>query len=344
MTWGDYASDDLEPSLEWSKTVLVYGPFSGRTFADVANAAEWGCSAYPTPSYPLKEKAEKAWCRQQIQIESQYEQRQSFLEFLRHVEKEQSSAINDFVTGMHHEEDSAQLQFMEEHEDFHASLICEQHAASLKTTPESPVQHLQRVVVSELAPAVHLLTEMMFKQDSCVSPMSNTLNVISGMCATIGVSLVQIFKWKMGLNAIKYPAVETNHIVASVRSIPKYTEISHATKYKEDNANPLFLQATSGKLLTQAYILQEVVDREQQLHSMLHDFAKERGWLDQYSVSGLALSLWAEFGEVCSALEYCKSGGVEFTLKTAVAKELADLTIYMFHFARLKGISLSKRC
>ena len=215
-------------------------------------------------------------CRQQIQIQGLQIQRHSFVEYLQHVKNEQSNAIKDFVTGVHHEEDLAQLQFMEEHDEYHASLMYDNLQLRLRPSQIALFKCCNDLLF-QTSLQLSIITKRMLKGGSCVSQMLNTLNVISGLCATIGMSLVQIFKWKMRLNAIKYPAGVTTESVESSRSIPKYTELAHITNYKGDDANHVSLPAIYDKPLTQAYIRQELVEKEKHLHSMLYSFAEQRG-------------------------------------------------------------------
>lgn len=208
---------------------------------------------------------------------------------------------------------------------------------------------LKNRVLLDLEPALHALIRSLLKEAPDATTWRKSIQVIACICFGIGVSPVRIVLAKIRLNSEKYP-VETGAQVESHRTVPKYTELIHLTSYKGDHMalecpelSDIKVSGSEvlGERTGSGTAMEELTTNEGYLHEEIFKFSNERGWLAQYNNTGLSISLFAEFGEVCSVLEYCKPGKVGQRVKNGAARELADVIIYLFHVARVNRFTLS---
>lgn len=70
-------------------------------------------------------------------------------------------------------------------------------------------------------------------------------------------------------------------------------------------------------------------------------FVSERGWTDQHTPGSLALALASEVGELCHLLRWHLDTTVSVPTER-LADELADIAIFLLHFAELLNLDLAE--
>ena len=204
-----------------------------------------------------------------------------------------------------------------------------------------PTEALKKKVIINLEEAIHSLTrELLSGSASLELSFNSAIKAAIEICVLLNLSLVDLFKTKMTANEVKYPTETIESDVKTDRYMPKHNELSHLTNYKGDNS----IDMTAGNWSKPESASQrvELLLAEETLHEILYRFSEHRNYLKHYNNKGLAMSLLAEFGEVCSALEYAKEGAVSNELANKVSREVADVTIYLFHVARINNIRMRK--
>lgn len=92
-------------------------------------------------------------------------------------------------------------------------------------------------------------------------------------------------------------------------------------------------------------LLEELLETEWKenlasVHTAVEEFARERGWLDKYSNKLLQISLGAEVGELGQELEWvAPDTEISLEKKSAIARELADVGIYLCHIIRVNSLT-----
>ena len=142
------------------------------------------------------------------------------------------------------------------------------------------------------------------------------------------LSALRAMEKKIGINDLKYPLEKPEGDVANDgREIPKHTMgdriglVSLQDLQEWSRANNVLRAEMSG-------------DSVKALEERIASFSASRGWT--YSKYGLALSLRAEYGELCGCLEYVdleKELHPEVVGK--ICMELADVFIYSIHCRNL---------
>ena len=176
-----------------------------------------------------------------------------------------------------------------------------------------------------------------------LSDASNLIYSIVEVFDAVGLHPVLCVRRKVWINGMKYPMDTVGWNDASGgtdgRTIPKH-------KFSVDdsrltNAESLDDCARSGGDPHDIGIAESAI---LELEGIVSSFSRERGWT--YSETGLALSLRAEYGEVCGALEYVDlESALHEKVVGKLAMELADLLIYCIHcriHCRMAGRQLSR--
>jgi hypothetical protein len=185
------------------------------------------------------------------------------------------------------------------------------------------------------------LVKQMASGGECSNIVSsaNACLVLAGeMCTLMEISLVGIMFRKIYINSLKYEKSGClDAMIADGRIIPKYTAIVK-TGSKFDDA---FIPPTMEKkfLVSNNGNQQEMEETGRMLHEVIERFSAERGWLGKYSNALLRVSLFSEVGEVCDELEWIDpSKDLTKEITSAAAREIADVSIYLFHIIRLNSM------
>ena len=144
--------------------------------------------------------------------------------------------------------------------------------------------------------------------------------------ALIGLSLVACIHTKIEINSLKYPMGDTKKIDDG-RLVAKHT----FSVDEKDLITPKDLAELELPGKTTSSIIIKAFPK---LEHLVSSFSSKRRW--KYCREGLALSLRAEYGEVCGALEYVDLETVlNHKVVSKLAMEMADLCIYLIHCCRL---------
>jgi NTP pyrophosphatase (non-canonical NTP hydrolase) len=191
---------------------------------------------------------------------------------------------------------------------------------------------IQNKVLEDLEEAIHNLIRSLRHEPSLLLRRWHTaINVVVDICSDLSLSVVDIFEKKMSTNKQNYPIHTTGTLqIGTDRIMVKHSEIQQGPR-----TYSLAPQNRSSKSAKH-----DLLANEEALHELLFEFSNNRNWIQYYDNRGLSLSLLSELGEVCAALEYCKNGPVSNNVKENLAEELADVTIYLFHVARVNKLKL----
>lgn len=104
-----------------------------------------------------------------------------------------------------------------------------------------------------------------------------------------------------------------------------------------------YLKTTDG--IDASTLADDLIEGVLSIENTVHDFAVQRGWLDLYTNEMLCRSLRAEAGELCGSIEWCRlednvGKNLRLELVNKVVSELADVTIYLFHTARVNELDM----
>lgn len=199
-----------------------------------------------------------------------------------------------------------------------------------------------------LTSACGRLVETMSGDSRPLDVLNSANNCVSwavSMCGVLELSLVAVMVRKVYVNALKYQTkVCLDKQIIDGRVIPKYTAYA-GTEQKYDKNMP-FMPAEMGSIffLPGNKVASELQRDETMVHELIADFARERNWLGSYTNGLLRLSLFSEIGEICNELEWLDPDKeLDQRKKDAVAMELADVTIYLFHIIRENSIEALER-
>lgn len=181
---------------------------------------------------------------------------------------------------------------------------------------------------------------------------ANLFEEITRICALLEVPLSLIVKAKMLKNRKQYPQEEAAVSSPSGRVMPKYTELD--CKRSADGHSKT--GTSRGRLLSDKSIQDNKADDMGVMlfyfiqdycgiRDDVYNFAQERGWVRSYNNPMLAVSLRAEAGELCGAVEWQAISGndqgvLQPYLIDKIASEVADVTIYLLHVARVNNVDV----
>ncbi len=79
------------------------------------------------------------------------------------------------------------------------------------------------------------------------------------------------------------------------------------------------------------------------LMEQVRSFATERNWISKYTDESIYLSLLSEMGELSSVLQWVpqnmRINDITVHQKDGLARELADVVIYLLHLCRTKNVT-----
>ena len=159
------------------------------------------------------------------------------------------------------------------------------------------------------------------------------LGVVAALFRLLELSPIDAMRRKLVMNRIKYDVAECKNAQKPYnRIIPKYTSLDITRRPTGDAEVPI--RGMASGLERDGSTAGE--DLEKAMNKEIEEFARERGWLELYSNKHLRLSLFAEVGEICSEIEWVDSNKeVEANEEDLIAREVADVGIYLCHIIRL---------
>ena len=123
-------------------------------------------------------------------------------------------------------------------------------------------------------------------------------------------------------------------------AIPKYSELAASTGIHRDSQISLFPMSTN--MFLQAFASFKIDMAYPTLAAIVHKFALERKWENKYTFRSVMIAMYAELGEIAAAIEWKDEGqniAQDTNLLDRIAREIADVAIYLIHFNRIAQIS-----
>jgi NTP pyrophosphatase (non-canonical NTP hydrolase) len=184
----------------------------------------------------------------------------------------------------------------------------------------------------ELGAAIGVVSSAIPTADpECIQgKITNLTNIACSIADEFGFPMAEVINAKMALNRRKYNA----ELCRESARVDKYTIYSEKTGvYKDADVPVLPGEATRGNSFATLSKLQDAFAAE------VCAFASERNWLHHYNTESVMLSLYSEFGELSSTLQWENQtttiNSMHHDKRDAIARELADIIIYVFHLTRL---------
>jgi NTP pyrophosphatase (non-canonical NTP hydrolase) len=167
--------------------------------------------------------------------------------------------------------------------------------------------------------------------------------------SVLGLSAIQVLTLKLEINSRKYPKKSCQED----KTIQRYTKYAAETGIKEDSDVLLFNDINTMMILpedfcTGARALYErnKIDFDSHFASLMEQvttFGTERNWISNYTDESIYLSLLSELGELSSVLQWVPQNTMinDITMhqKDSLARELADVVIYLVHLCRVKNVT-----
>ena len=175
------------------------------------------------------------------------------------------------------------------------------------------------------APLIRLLNNEESSSCHVVVLAQQCLSHVVMTFGLLGLSATRAMKRKIALNAAKYE-IEADSSQSEIRIIAKHKEWEPVAFITHN-------------------LLEELLETEWKenlasVHTAVEEFARERGWLDKYSNKLLQISLGAEVGELGQELEWvAPDTEISLEKKSAIARELADVGIYLCHIIRVNSLT-----
>lgn len=165
------------------------------------------------------------------------------------------------------------------------------------------------------------------------------------MSCHLGFDLVWAIDGKMQVNAAKY---SKESLAAGPprqkgeRTIPKWSSLKELEGKRTCQSPPPVSPVSGACFLGEQHFLASFQSNHARIDNNISSFAKARGWLHSYTLRGLVVSLFSEYGELMSELEYRDYNESVDSLPESniqrLANELADVAIYLFHLERTSKI------
>ena len=168
--------------------------------------------------------------------------------------------------------------------------------------------------------------------------VDKVLGGLFAICQMMRMNPAEIIIRKLEINTIKYDEQECR----SQKEIKKWTEFSHKTGITEKTVLPIIYTET--KKQTSINARQQFAEACGEIAAKVEIFARNRKWLDKYNENSLALSLYAELGELAEVVQWEEQGSPVESLsvkkKNELALEMADIFIYTLHVCRVFEVAM----
>lgn len=192
-------------------------------------------------------------------------------------------------------------------------------------------------------------------QSSSACHLKVLLESLVVLCFTLGLDLVSAVEWKLGVNRRRYTKTlqeETAQFTPTgwccsqsfASCFPSTTvNTGEAVAREMHKQGPVLVNTPSiqpADLATIEDSKGRFWSKYTQLSQNILDFAKERSWEHLYTKRSVAISLYTEMGELAAILEWGKPALLvdkDITINN-LASEIADVTIYTFHYIRVLGM------
>ena len=171
----------------------------------------------------------------------------------------------------------------------------------------------------------------------------DALWVLVDLALGLGYGLKEVVQEKHKINCAKYPVDWCLRFVG--KPLPKYPAAAQQTGIRSDSdtsivdrltrVDRLIRNSESGEHDAQA-MRYNFWNHRLELMDMTRSFAEERKRLEDYTHHSLALSMWSEYGELCTVLQWNKpQDDVTHRQKDKLLLEVADVAIYLLHAFRM---------
>jgi hypothetical protein len=179
--------------------------------------------------------------------------------------------------------------------------------------------------------------------------ISSILCSILKILSVLGLPVVQVLKSKLEINNRKYPKVSCQ----TDTTIQRYTKYTGETGIKKDSdiflfedINAMMIPLEGFNTHAMARYNRNKIDFDSHFGSLLQEvtsFATDRNWVSNYTNESIHLSLLSELGELSSVLQWMPQNmtinDITVNQKDGLARELADLTIYLLHLCRTRNVA-----
>lgn len=172
------------------------------------------------------------------------------------------------------------------------------------------------------------------KPKACGALTMANLELIK-LSGLLGFHLTQVVQEKLKINDRKYPVEWCLRYKG--KQMPKYTK-NKETKISSDSDTPILDKLIPFELGKENSMSAIATFRTNQalLNEMVKQFATKRERLGDYTHTSVALSLWSEYGELCTVLQWKKgTDKMKPEEANALMLETADVAIYILHALRL---------
>lgn len=175
------------------------------------------------------------------------------------------------------------------------------------------------------------------KPDILNTQISKVTEMLFTICQLLRIDPAEITTRKMEINTLKYDEKECKE----QKEIRKWTAFSEKTGITEKTEMPIVYTEITDQTAENArnqFTLAHV-----EIATKVKIFASKRNWLNKYNEYSLALSLFAELGELAEVVQWDKQTTPLKTIKTKkmnnLAMELADIFIYIVHIRRVFDVT-----
>jgi len=165
-------------------------------------------------------------------------------------------------------------------------------------------------------------------------PVLMVMERVYSLAGALDVDLVEVVCQKTEINKMKYP----KELCIGEVEIQKYTTYSNQTGIHKDEDVKLSNNQTKRSLagIPASVVKKQFEKNLPQLMALVTQCSRERGWLENYDTPTLVCSLFCELGELMETIQWKDKSDlvVYHDAMDGLSRELADITIYCFHFLR----------